>query len=345
MDATTVAVDLAKTTFEIAIADRHWRVVDRRRLTRRRFTQFLVTLPATRLVMEACSTAHYWGRLARERGHEVTLLPPAYVRPYVRRNKTDRTDAEALLEAVRSGQIPAVPVKSIEQQSLVALHRVRAQWMATRIGRMNALHGLLGEHGIMLPALRRTGLSRVPALIEQAPVPPVLRSTLLTMYEEIRAIDGHLATLDTQLRELATSDPVAVRLQTIPGIGPITATALLGAVGHIHAFQRGRQFASWLGLTPSEYTSGTRRRLGGMTKRGDRYLRCLLIHGARAVVAAARRRTGSHPHQLQQWAVGVNTRRGYNTATIALANKLARIIWAVWTKETVFTPTPALVAA
>ena len=211
MDAMTVAIDLAKTTFEIAIADHHWHVVERRRLRRGQFMEFLVTRPATRLVMEACSTAHYWGRLARAHGHEVTLLPPAYVRPYVRRNKTDRTDAEALLEAVRSGQIATVPVKTIEQPSLVALHRVRAQWMATRTGRMNVLHGLLGEYGITLPTLRRTGLSRVPALIEEAPVPPLLRVTLLSVYEEIRSLERQLAALDAQLHALAASDPITVR--------------------------------------------------------------------------------------------------------------------------------------
>ena len=345
MDATTVAADIAKTTFEIAIANRHWHVVGRHRLTRTRFRRFLDTTPAMHLVMEACSTAHYWGRVARDRGHRVTLLPPAYVRPYVRRNKTDRADAEAILEAVRSGAIPPVPIKSSEQQALVALHRVRAQWMATRIARLNALHGLLGEHGVVLPSLRRVGVRHVTALLADGLVPAPLRRVLTDVCEEIREIEERLLALDRELRTIATSEPVAVRLQTIPGIGVITATALLGAVGDIHAFRRGRQFASWLGLTPSEYSSGTQRKLGGITKRGDRYLRCVLIHGARAVVAAARKRTQPPRHRLQQWATILVARRGYNKASIAVANKIARIVWAVWTKDTVFDPRPALVAA
>jgi transposase len=344
MDAMTVAVDLAKTTFEIAIADQRWHVVKRLRLTRTRFQQFLDTTPAMHLVMEACSTAHYWGRVARDRGHRVTLLPPAYVRPYVRRNKTDRADAEAILEAVRSGAIPPVPIKSIEQQALVALHRVREQWMATRIARLNALHGLLGEYGIVLRPLRRAGLRQVTAVLAAAVLPASLRRVLTSVCEEIRGIEERLAEVNGELRRIATTDPVAVRLQTVPGIGIINSTALLGTVGNIHAFRRGRQFASWLGITPSEYSSGTQRQLGGITKRGDRYLRCVLIHGARAVVAAARKRTQRPRHRLEQWAATVAARRGYNKASIAVANKMARIVWAVWTKDTVFDPRPALVA-
>ena len=345
MDATTVAVDLAKTSFELAFADQRGQIIGRQRLTRRRFTRFLTTTAPTRLVMEACSTAHYWGRMARAQGHDVTLLPPAYVRPYVRRNKTDRTDAEALLEAARSGQLPSVPIKGIEHQALVALHRVRAQWMATRIARLNALHGLLAEYGIVLPSLRKGGCRRVLAILEEAGLPAPLHRVLTVMCEEIRAIEGHLQAVDRELHLLATSDPIAQRLQTIPGIGVITATALLGSVPHIHAFRRGRQFASWLGLTPTEYSSGSQRHLGGISKRGDRYLRCLLTHGARAVVWAAQRRTRPPDRRLQQWALALVARRGHNKATMAVANKLARIIWAVWTTEKAFEEKAALIAA
>ena len=344
MDATTVAVDIAKSTFEAAIADGQGRVCARHRFTRQRFLQFLGATSPTHLVMEACGTAHYWGRLGRAHGHHVTLLPPAYVRPYVRRNKTDRTDAEALLEAVRSGQLPTVPVKSVEQQALVALHRVRAQWMGTRTARINALHGLLGEYGLVLPSLRRKGLSRVAPVLAEAPIPAALRRVLMTVVEEIRAIDGFVERVDQELQMIAIQAPIANRLQTIPGIGVITATALLGTVGDMRTFRRGRQFASWLGLTPSERSSGTQRYLGAITKRGDRYLRCLLIHGARAVVGAAQRRSGAPRHRLQQWASAVRTRRGYNKASIAVANKLARIVWAVWTQDGVFEPRPLRVA-
>ena len=168
MNAATMAVDLAKTVFEVAIADRHWHIVARHRFNRRQFTKFLATASATHVVMEACSTAHYWGRCAQGHGHTVTLLPRAYVRPYVRRNKTDRTDAEPLLEAIRSGEIPSVPVKGLAQQTLVALHRIRDQWMTTRTARINAVRGILREQGLLLPAGAGPALRAIPGILEDA---------------------------------------------------------------------------------------------------------------------------------------------------------------------------------
>ena len=346
MDATTVAVDLAKTVFEVAIADRHWHIVARHRFNRRQFTKFLATTSATHVVMEACGTAHYWGRCAQGHGHTVTLLPPAYVRPYVRRNKTDRTDAEALLEAIRSGEIPSVPVKGVAQQTLVALHRIRNQWMTTRTGRINALRGILREQGLLLPAGAGPALRAIPGILEDAetPLAPSLCHMITLIYEEVRQLEDGIRALERELRAVADADPVATRLRDIPGIGLLTSTALVGTVGHIHAFRRARQFASWLGLTPREYSSGARRRLGGISKRGDVYLRCLLTHGARAVLHTAHRRTTAHEPltRLHQWALTVQARRGHNKAAIAVANKLGRIVWAVWARDVEFHPRPAL---
>ena len=340
MDATTVAVDLAKTVFELAIANGQWRIVSRQRLNRTQFTRFLAEIPSTHVVMEACGMAHYWGRVAQQHGHRVTLVPPAYVRPYVRRNKTDRADAEAILEAVRSGEMPSVPVKRIEQQALVALHRVREQWMTTRTARINTLRGILREHGILLPAGARAALQAMPTILDETntSLPMHLRQILASVHDEVRAIEKRIAALERELRALADDDPVVTRLRTIPGVGLLTATALVGTVGHIHAFRRARQFASWLGLTPREHSSGLRRHLGSISKRGDIYLRCLLTHGARAVlVAAHRRRPDAQPlTRLHQWAVTVQQRRGHNKATIAVANKLGRIVWAVWHKDVPF---------
>jgi len=336
MDATTVAVDLAKTVFELAIANGQWRIVSRQRLNRTQFTRFLAEIPSTHVVMEACGMAHYWGRVAQQHGHRVTLVPPAYVRPYVRRNKTDRADAEAILEAVRSGEMPSVPVKRIEQQALVALHRVREQWMTTRTARINTLRGILREHGILLPGGARAALQAVPTILDETntSLPRHLRQILTGVHEEVRAIEARIAALERELRVLADADPVVMRLRTIPGVGLLTATALVGTVGHIHAFRRARQFASWLGLTPREHSSGLRRHLAGISKRGDIYLRCLLTHGARAVLVAARRqRADAQPPRLHQWALAIQQRRGHNKATIAVANKLGRIVWAVWTKD------------
>jgi transposase len=346
MHATTVAVDLAKTVFELAIANAQWHIIARQRLNRRQFARFLAHEPATHVVMEACGTAHYWGRVAQQHGHAVTLLPAAYVRPYVRRNKTDRADADALLEAVRSGEIPRVPVKSVIQQALVGVHRVREQWMTTRTARINVLRGLLREQGILLPASARGAVQAVPTVLDdtETPVPAPLRHTLRLVYEEVRDLEDRIEQLEAELTTLADADPVIIRLRSIPGIGLLTSTALVGTVGHIHAFGRARQFASWLGLTPREHSSGPRRRLGGISKRGDVYLRCLLTHGARAVLHAAHRRTtAAQPlTRLQQWALNLQERRGHNKATIAVANKLGRVVWAVWHRDLPFADAPAV---
>src|SRR4030095_13927187 len=262
MDATTVAVDLAKDVFEVALANRAGRIIERKRLTRRQFERFIDTLAGgTEVIMEACGTAHYWGRRAQARDLRVRLLPPQYVRPYVRRNKTDRTDAEALLEARRCGSLHPVPVKSADEQ---ALHDMRAQWQSARTARLNAIRGFLREQGIALPVGAAVVRRRVPALLEDAeqPLPRLLRHLLHTMLEDLRDLEGRLAHLDRQLRQVADTVADTQRLQTVPGVGPIVATSLLGAVPQIRAFASGRHFASWLGLTPRETTSGSRRRLG-----------------------------------------------------------------------------------
>jgi transposase len=246
---------LAKDIFEIAAANRGGRILERKRLWRRQFERFLDSLaPGTEVVMEGCGTAHYWGRCCHARDLRVRLLPVQYVRPYVRRNKTDRTDTEALLEANRCGGIQPVPVKTIEQQTLQALHRVRTQWQAARTARINVVRGLLREQGLPIPVGARRVLARVMSILEDADaaLPDLLRQTVILVVEEIRALETRIAAIDQQLAHVARTHPVAVRLQQIPGVGVITATALVGAVAHIHAFRRGRQFASWLGLTPRE---------------------------------------------------------------------------------------------
>jgi transposase len=332
MDATTIGIDLAKDVFEIAISTRPGHITGRRRLTRRQFSQFVETLaPATIVVMEACGTAHYWGRRCQARGAMVRLVPPRYVRPYVRRNKTDRTDAEALLEADRCAGIHPVPVKTIEQQTIQTLHRVRQQWQTTRTARINLVRAILRELGIALPAGAHGLRRRVVALLEEATiVPPLTCETLRGLLDELGALEAHLAAMDARLDALGRTHPIAIRLQQIPGVGPVTATALIGSVAHMHAFRRGRFFASWLGLTPRVRASGHVRQTGRISKQGDRYLRTLLAHGARSVL----RTTGRHPaSRLHQWAATLAARRGYARAIIAVANKLARIVWAVWHHE------------
>lgn len=344
MHAMTIGVDLAKSTFQVAVANRHGRVVVRHRFTRSQFDRFLQTQPAAHVVMEACSTAHFWGRTARAYGHQVSLVPAQYVRPYVRRNKTDRTDAEAVLEALRSGQVTPVAVKTTSQQELVALHRIRSQWQATRTARINAIRSFLLEHGITIARGPQTALQTIPRILDDAdrPVPARVRRALALLVVEIRDIEARVVTIDHEIATVAADDAVVQRLMQIPGIGVLTATALVGSVGHIHAFRRARQFASWLGLTPRERSSGRCRRLGAISKQGDPYLRSLLTHGARAVLLATQRRARTRPlTRLDHWAATVAARRGHNTATLAVANKLARIIWAVWTRDVPFVAVPA----
>jgi transposase len=349
MTTQTVAVDLAKDVFEVV--DTRQASPARRRLSRTQFERFLTSLPTgTEVVMEACGTAHHWGRRCHALGLVPILLPTPYVRPYVRRNKTDRTDAEALVEARRCGGILPVPVKTAEQQAVQSLHRVRAQWQSTRIARMNVVRSLLREYGLSMRTGAVTLHRVVPGLLAPTavvPLPALLRETLRTLVEEIRDLEDRLKQLDRQLQAIADADPVSQRLQTVPGVGVLVATAMVGSVPHIHAFRRGRHFASWLGLTPREASSGLRQWRGGISKRGDVYLRSLLTHGARSVLFNAHRRARAHADRLtalQRWVLAVAARRGYNKAVSALANKLARIIWAVWRRDVDFSAATRAVA-
>ena len=288
--------------------------------------------------MEACATAQYWGRRCQPLALTPVLLPSQYVRAYVRRNKTDRTDAEALLEARRCAALCPVPVKTAAQQALQAVHRVRQGWQTARTARINMIRGLLREHGVALPRGAAVIRRRVPALLEDADaaLPRLLCFAVQELLGELHDLETRLQELDRQLQHIADDEPVAQRLQTVPGVGVITATGLLASVPHIHSFARARQFASWIGGTPRESSSGHRRRLGHISKRGNVYLRTLLTHGARSVLLNAQRRVrakrGPLP-PLQQWAVDLASRRGHNTAVSALANKLARLVWAVWQSD------------
>jgi transposase len=249
MDATTVGIDLAKDVFQVAVSNRAGHVASRHRWSRRKFAAFVETLqPGTTVVMEACSMAHYWARCCQARGVAVRLLPAQYVRPYVHRDKTDRTDADALLEAHRCGSIHAVPIKSVEQQTLQALHRVRQQWQTTRTRRINLMRALLCEHGIVFPTGAVTVQRHISALVDEpdAPLPPLLRTMLRAGLDEIRGLEAHVTMIDRELSRIARQHPIACRLQQVPGVGVITATALLAAVPHIHGFRRGRHLRAGL---------------------------------------------------------------------------------------------------
>ena len=328
--------------FEVAVSQRPGKVAERKRLSRGQFSRLLAERAPSTVVMEACGTAHFWGREAESHGHRVVLLPPHAVRPYVLRNKTDGADAKGLLEALRNDQVRPVPVKSCDQHVLASLHRLRSAWMATRTARLNTVRGLLRELGFTIPLGARQVVPHGIALVSDAasglpdPLRPVLDQTL----REIRELEARVREVERSLEVMARTSDVVVRLRTIPGVGLLTATALVAFVGDVRRFPSGRHFASYLGLTPRERSSGLRRRLGAISKRGDPYLRMLLIHGARSVLLHAKKKAPSERDRLRTWALDRERDRGHNKAAVALANKLARIVWAVWRRERVYGATP-----
>ncbi len=334
MNATTVAVDLAKSVFQLAVADAQWRIIETHRLTRSQFERWFANRDVALVIMEACGSAHHWGRWLLGLGIQVKLLPAAYVRAYVKRNKTDRADACALLEAARASDIVPVQVKSVEQQALQGLHRIRSLWMGTRTARINALRGFCREFGLVIPQGSRTGIEAIGRALADPhiEIPGLIRGSMGLLIEEIRLLVQRIAQLERELAEVAKHSPACATLLSVPGIGLLTATAMVAATGgSVAHFKDARHFASWFGLTPREFSSGNSRVLGRISKKGDRYLRMLLTHGARAVLRAATvaRQAQRNIDGLRTWALGVQSRANHNKAACALANKLARICYAV----------------
>lgn len=290
--------------------------------------------------MEACGSAHHWARVFQAQGHAVRLLPARDVRPYVRGNKTDRADAAGLLEADRCGQIATVAIKTPEQQGVQAQHRVRERLKAQRTALMNLLRGVLREFCIAIPLGAAKVRPAVRDALEDADnaMPMPLRETLSGLLDQIDALEAMMAQIELRLIAFAHRDADSRRHQQAPGVGVLTATAISASVGDLHRFTSARYFAAWLGLTPREHSSGRSRKLGSITKRGDSYLRTLLIHGARSVLQAAltRHKRGQVLDRFQTWALEIAGRRGHNKATVALANKLARRLWAMTRDGTPF---------
>jgi transposase len=337
MNATTVAVDLAKNVFALAVADEQWKVVERARLTRGQFERWFQNRAVRLVVMEACATAHHWARMLRGRGMEVRLLPAKYVRAYVKRNKTDAADAQALLEAARSADITPVAPKSVEQQALQALHRLRSGWMGTRTRRINTLRGFCREFGMDVSVGAVRGLAQIARLLadEHSAIPTMLRAPMRLALEEIRLMEARIEAIERELAAMARQSEACQALASVPGIGLLTSTAMVAAIADPATFHSGRHYASFFGLTPREHSSGEQRYLGRISKRGNRYVRTLLTHGARSVLRAAsvKRRSGRELDRLRTWALELQARTNHNKATCALANKLARIAWAVWVKH------------
>lgn len=352
--ATQVAVDLAKTVFELAYADAAGQPVQRARLNRTAFAHAFDNHAPLKIVMEACGTAHYWGRRFTRQGHTVTLLPAHAVRPYVRGNKTDRTDAAGLLEAARCGGLRPVPIKTIEQQGIQGLHRIREFHKGQRTATINLIRGLLREFGIVIPLGASKVRAATMAALEDAEneLPMDLRAALAGLLDTVTSAEVAITAVEDSLQAFAARDVRSQRLQEAGGIGLLTATALSASAGDLDRFRSGRHFASWLGITPREHSSGTKRWLGRVTKHGDVYLRMLLIDGARSVLRSAQlaRKRGQPLDRTRAWALGLADRVGYNKATVALANKTARRLWAAEHHRRPFDPNhvsarPTLAAA
>lgn len=329
MNLTRFGVDLAKHVFQVHGVDRHEQVQVRRALSRRQMFSFFARQTSCLIGLEACASAHYWARALGQLGHTVKLIPPQFVKPYVKSQKNDANDAEAICEAVGRPNMRFVAVKSTAQQDVQALHRIRSELVRQRTAKANQIRGLLSEYGIVVPTGIGTLRRAIPEIQEDAGngLSGLFRRALGGLRQDLETFDARVAELDAEIAQVALSDETAQRLQSIPGMGPMTATALVAAVGDARQFARGRDLAASLGLTPGQHSSGGKERLLGITKRGDCYLRTLLVHGARAVLKVA----GRKDDPRSRWVMSVAARRHKNVAAVALANKMARIAWALLT--------------
>jgi transposase len=331
MQVATVGIDIGKTCFHVVGFDARGGIVLQRRYSRSQLVRAFTTLPPCRVGMEACGGAHHLGRRLVALGHEVRLIPPQYVKPFVKSQKNDLRDAEAVGEAVQRPTMRFVPLKSVEQLDLQAVHRVRARLVGRRTAVINQMRGLLLERGITCAVGRRALLARLLTVFDDpvGDLTPRFCRLVQQLREEWRQLDHAIHEADDQLSTLARESDACGRLIQVPGIGPVTATALVAAVGNAAAFRTGRGLAAWLGLIPRQYSTGGKTTLGPISKRGDVYLRTLFIHGARAVYRHQRRR----PHRLGQWLARLEARAHPNVVVVALAHKLVRTAWAVLQRD------------
>lgn len=331
MEAVTIGLDIAKSVFQAHGVDAAGEVVFRRRLTRSKLLEFFDKQPRCLVGIEACASAHYWARELAGLGHTVRLIPPSYVKAYLKRQKNDAADAEAICEAVTRPSMRFVPVKSVEQQDIMVLHRTRSLLMRQRVQLSNAIRAHMSEFGVVAP-IGRLGLDQLIAIAadgEDGRIPDAARASLLMLVEQLRMVNKHVLENDRRIIAAARSSDVGRRLMEVPGVGPVLASALVAAVPDPASFKSGRNLAAWIGLVPRQNSSGGKERLGSITKEGDRYLRKLLVIGAVAVLRYAQRHGSRRP-----WLVALMARRKPKVAAVALANKTARMIWAIMTSGT-----------
>lgn len=332
MNFIRIGIDLAKNVFQLHGVNDKEETILKKKLKRHQFLHYLLTKVNTSCIiaMEACSGSNHWGRKLESVGFTVRIIPAQYVKPYVKRNKNDANDAEAICEAASRPNMNFVPIKTIEQQDMQAIHRARSELVKQRTMKANQIRGLVSEYGVIAPK----GLSQLkkalPNWLEDAgnELSSLFRELLSDLYEHLKTLDKQVKYYEKQLKKLASQSEDVCRLQTIPGVGPLTATALVAAVGDGKQFKQGRSMAAWLGLTPRQHSSGGKEVLLGITKAGDKYLRTLFIHGARSVVNSCKKKEDS----TSQWTNNLKDSHHVNKVAVALANKNARVAWAVLTK-------------
>ena len=338
MKLSRIGIDLAKNVFQLHGVDRRGKAVWKRRLKRDQWMKAVLDRggPDCEIGMEACAGAHHWARQFESQGYTVRLIAPQFVKPYVKSNKNDANDAEAVCEAMSRPNMRFVTVKSIDQQDIQATHRIRAELMTQRTAKANQIRGLVAEYGLVAAQHLRALRAAIPCWLEDAEngLTDYFRSLLHGLWTDLVTLDDRVLELDRQIEKLANSNEVTKRLQQLRGVGPMVATALIATVGNGEQYHKGRQMAAALGLTPRQHSSGGKDRLLGISKRGDAYLRMLLIHGARSVVSHAKHKDD----RLSRWVTSIATRRHPNVAAVALANKTVRMAWAMLRNETDYDP-------
>ena len=344
MEIKRVGVDLAKNVFQLHGADCKGKTVWTRKLSRGKWLRVLyeTVKPGTEIGMEACAGAHHWARLLTHRGYAVKIIPPQFVTPFVKSNKNDANDAQAICEAMGRPNMYPVRVKTVEQQDIQAMHRIREEIKGHRIAKANQIRGLVTEYGLVAPQQLSSLRRAIPDWLEDADngLTLLFRQLLQGLWGDLYVLDQRMAELDQQIAVIAQENPVAKRLQQLRGVGPLIATALVATIGDARQYRKGRDMAAAIGLTPRQHSSGGKDRLLGISKRGDAYLRCLLVHGARSAVRTAK----DKEDRLSRWIISLQARRHPNVVAVALANKMARMAWAMMTRGVDYDPDLAAVS-